>query len=700
MPIDRPALVQRHTVHLQAHDARNPLTVGNGDFAYTADITGMQTFRDAHDPTRAEAEGRQAVDTCTMSTWGWHSMPNPDGYELADAMTTYQTPRGPVSYPDRLDLPTLFGHKDVTDDSRAAMWLHVNPQRIDLGRIGLSLMPEAGAEPETDPQVLDAVDQRLDLWTGTITSTFRYGGEDVVVTTVADQNAAAVAFRIRSRLLTQQRLAISFTFAYPSDSFGNANSWDRPERHTTELVRSDPFGATFHRQLDETTYLVRASWNSGHLTTQGIHAFTATTDSDVFELVVEFASDAAHLRSGSPTVDEVTATTGEHWEAFWRSGAAVDLAASTDPRAQELERRIVLSQYLTAVNCAGEQPPQETGLVTNSWQGKFHLEMHWWHAAHFATWGRPELLARSIGWYESVLDVARATAARQGYAGARWPKQVGPDGRESPTDIGSFLIWQQPHLIYFAELLHRAGVEQSLLDRLSPLVHGTAEFMASYAEQRPDGFHLPSPLMPAQEFYDPATTEDPTYELAYWWWALNVAQQWRQRAGHDRDPAWDAVLHGLVAPTVQEGNYTAIGTAPLTRVDDHPSMLAALGFLPQTPLIDPAIIRATRHWVGGAWDWDSAWGWDFPVLAMNATRTGDPQAAVDALLMNASKNTFLINGHNPQMGNMLPIYLPGNGGLLAAVSLMCAGWDSCTDDTPGFPTEGWTVLHEGFTPWP
>lgn len=85
-------------------------------------------------------------------------------------------------------------------------------------------------------------------------------------------------------------------------------------------------------------------------------------------------------------------------------------------------------------------PPQETGLITNSWHGKFHLEMHWWHAAHFAAWGRPRLLERSLSWYQSILDAARDTACRQGYAGAHWPKQTGPDGRESPSDIGALLI--------------------------------------------------------------------------------------------------------------------------------------------------------------------------------------------------------------------------------------------------------------------
>src|SRR5690606_38631035 len=167
----------------------------------------------------------------------------------------------------------------------------------------------------------------------------------------------------------------------------------------------------------------------------------------------------------------VVAASVDHWASFWSSGACVDLAGSTDERFPELERRIVLSQYLTAVNCAGSLPPAETGLLLNSWRGKFHLEMHLFHAAHFAAWGRPQLLARSLGWYHDVRDTARATAARQGYAGARWPKQVGPDGREAPSSIGPFLAWQQPHLIYLAEMLYRAHPSDEVLERYADLVH-------------------------------------------------------------------------------------------------------------------------------------------------------------------------------------------------------------------------------------
>jgi hypothetical protein len=92
-----------------------------------------------------------------------------------------------------------------------------------------------------------------------------------------------------------------------------------------------------------------------------------------------------------------------------------------------------MSQYLTAINSAGSLPPQEEGLFSNSWNGKFHLEMHAWHAAHFAVWGRPELLERSMPFYFNQLPAAQARAKAHKVRGAWWPKMTGPEGRESPS---------------------------------------------------------------------------------------------------------------------------------------------------------------------------------------------------------------------------------------------------------------------------
>ena len=44
MSVDRYSLVTRHNVRITSPDSLNSLSVGNGDFAFTVDITGLQTF--------------------------------------------------------------------------------------------------------------------------------------------------------------------------------------------------------------------------------------------------------------------------------------------------------------------------------------------------------------------------------------------------------------------------------------------------------------------------------------------------------------------------------------------------------------------------------------------------------------------------------------------------------------------------------
>lgn len=147
-----------------------------------------------------------------------------------------------------------------------------------------------------------------------------------------------------------------------------------------------------------------------------------------------------------PNFSEVESLAKNHWASFWEKGAAVDFSHCTDPRAKELERRVVLSQYLLAIQCAGSTPPQETGLTYNSWFGKYHLEMIWWHQAWQPLWGHPELLSHTLEWYKTVEPIAREVARRQGFDGIRWMKMTDPSGVEAPSSVGSFLIWQQPHL--------------------------------------------------------------------------------------------------------------------------------------------------------------------------------------------------------------------------------------------------------------
>ena len=130
-------------------------------------------------------------------------------------------------------------------------------------------------------------------------------------------------------------------------------------------------------------------------------------------------------------------------------------------------------------------------------------------------------------------------------------------------------------------------------------------------------------------------------------------------------------------------------------------MLCALGLLTQTPLIDPNVMKKTLDDVFAKWEYSSTWGWDYPVMAMTAARLGEPEKAIDALFLDTPKNRYLVNGHNYQSAR-LPLYIPGNGGLLTAIAMMAAGWDGCPDKpAPGFPDNGqWNIRYEGFKKMP
>jgi hypothetical protein len=282
---------------------------------------------------------------------------------------------------------------------------------------------------------------------------------------------------------------------------------------------------------------------------------------------------------------------------------------------------------------------------------------------------------------------------------------VAQGGRETPDGVGVFLIWQQPHPIFYAELLYRLCPSRATLDRYQQVVFETAEFMTSYAawDDARRQYVLGPPLIPAQESYASIRTQviNPTFELAYWHWGLSVVQVWRERLGMKREASWDAVIRGLSPAPVRNGMYAAMAVEPYTIYNDHPSMLCALGILPQTPMIDPSTMARTLDDVLAKWNWKSAWGWDYPVMAMTAARLGEPEKAVDALLMQSPKNAYLPDGFNVGMPGLLPLYIPGNGGLLYATAMMAAGWDGSTGKTPGFPKNGkWQVKYEGLHPAP
>lgn len=726
--IDRHALTQRHNPTLTKIDPSAPLMVGNGNIAFTADITGLQTFQDQYSAL---------VPLMTQAQWAWHSFPNPQGFKEADGFTQIDVrgKRYPYAY-----------YSDWQDASKPAIaWLRENPHRFSLGRLSLYLTSSDG-RPAKFTELAEPR-QTLDLWSGSLTSRFSFEGNEIQVQTRVHPTLDMVMVELTSPLLAKGRLGVDLKFPGVSPKLNpDPADWTHPDRHQTIVRARDARHLKLDRILDDTHYYVTAQTDADvKFTPAGPHNYRVVPSGpDRLTLMVLFAPKA--IRDTLPDAATAKNDATTHWKDYWSNGAVVDFTGSTDPRAKELERRVVLSQYLMALNGAGTLPPQEEGLFSNSWNGKFHLEMHPWHSAHFAAWGRPELLERSMSWYLQHLPEAKKLAAEHDVRGAWWPKMVGPEGRNSPSKVSPFIMWQQPHPIYLAELLYRAKPSRETLAKYQELVFATADLLASFPhlDQQRDQYVIGPPIIPAQEVWSPLNTFNPTFELEYFRYGLTTAQKWRERLGQPRSADWDRVLAKLSPLPEKNGLYLATESFPSlwdqarstecsngrTEHDcfnrDHPSFLGAFGLLPGESVDQPTMKR-TLSAVETSWDLRQTWGWDYPLIAMTAARLHEPETAVKFLLFNGKNNQYGLSGMTPRVhldehadsfvptadGATKPVgpdgpgytraaetYFPSNGGLLLAVGMMAGGWDGSTGIAPGFPKQGWVVRAEGLRPLP
>ena len=566
-PIDRESLVKRNNPIVTEFEELSSLSVGNGEFAFTVDATGLQSFPELYST---------GVPLGTQSQWGWHSFPNPENLKFEETLKNYNF-RG-------WDEPYATQFEANTRADRAANYYRVNPHRLHLGILGFE-------KDNLSPENLRNVRSELDLMNGIIKSNYTIDDVPVEVFTTCHPNLDMIGVDMSSALFENGEMKIALTLPYPTGIHtDNACDLNSKGKHTSRIVSQNENNAIIEHILDKTKYFISLSWNGkGSVSESGNHKYIITPASRNFTLNCEFISDETPATS----IDNKTvfAASKDYWNTFWNNGGAVDFSNCKDQRASELERRVVLSQYLMAIQCSGSMPPQETGLTYNSWFGKFHLEMHWWHAVHFALWDRIDLLERSMDWYNQAYPVAKDIAKRQGFKGVRWMKMTDPDAGEAPSKVGSFLIWQQPHFIYFAELIYRANPTEETVEKYKFLVEETAAFMASFATyEEMEGRYVLKGCIPAQETLRAAEVVNPPFELSYWHYAMETAQKWRERSGLKRRPQWDELIDKLSPLAYKDGLYLAAETAPDTYIDvrftsDHMSVLGSMGILPKCKLI-------------------------------------------------------------------------------------------------------------------
>ena len=370
--IDRHAIVSRYNPTRNASSPTTPMQVGNGHFAFGADVTGLQTF----------------LPFAIMSDWGWKNDSLPPGRTWQDVEdyegVQWDFHGRPVQY-------------EFDGEPLVQQWLISNPNRVNLGRVGLLFLENDQKPTNVSEADLTDIEQSLNLWTGIMTSQFKFRGQPITVTTVASQSSSAVGVNIQSPLLQSGKLGIYFDFPWNdgSQKFSApfVGSFNATSNHTTSLRVSGSLGRNVQASIEHT--LVASTF----LTSIGGDPFVISRDSPSthrysvhpsstsksFSFTVAYSSVGNAVATALPLYQAVVTESTRAWEAFWSQSGFVDVfTGSSDPRADELQRRIILSRYLMRVNEAGETSPQEvcflvvhsnvtnvqheqSGLVNNGW---------------------------------------------------------------------------------------------------------------------------------------------------------------------------------------------------------------------------------------------------------------------------------------------------------------------------------------------
>ena len=226
--IDRKAVVDRHRIITSATNPKSPAQVGNGEFAFGVDITGLQTF----------------VPFNTLSQWSWHSFPLPEGKQIKDFKgVTLNTHGRSVRY----NIPN-------SEQPELSGWLSENPHRFNLGRIGLVLLKSDGTRAtEAD---LKNTRQETDLWSGIIYSYFTLEGKNVSVKTACHPSLDMIGVSLRSDLIKNGQIKIVFDFPYAdSNQFADyIGSYNQTGRHSSILTTLGERSAIITRKLDDSLF--------------------------------------------------------------------------------------------------------------------------------------------------------------------------------------------------------------------------------------------------------------------------------------------------------------------------------------------------------------------------------------------------------------------------------------------------------------
>lgn len=573
-------------------DSKNPVTIGNGDFAITLDQTGTQSLYEIY----------KDIPLSTMSNKNWFYKDKKDikpSYVDGKAYMLFNLDNDP-NYQINRQYPFKYSFMQIL--------LYDNDKLIDINNI-------------------KDVKQELDLYKGIVTSSFNYKEKINKTISFIYQDHDEFNFKLQS-----DNLNLALKFNYPSYT---KNGY-RLDILPNVLVKEDRITLLYD---DKNSLSFKLKSSSNYQIVENTLIFD---DNNV---------------SFSLALDEIKE--GKLLDEFWKcdNGIIIDN--------EELVKKMVLSKYLLHVNSTGIYPPQESGLTYNCWNSKFHLEMHLIHSLWNIYNNHVGDLVKSFDYYLSIMPSSLKRASLNGYKGLRFPKMTGPDGEDSPSNIGPLLIWQAPHILFMLQELYYLYNKENIIKKYEPLISGTIDFMISFLTLKDSKYQMLDPLLEACESIPLDRCQNPSFELEYWRYTL------------ERQPKIDTVLYGhqrydylditskIITPKEDDGiylkTYGVIDKYDLYK--DHPTEGFLMSFF-KSKIVDKEKMVKTIDYILKNMDLSSYWGWDFPFLGLSLLNCGEIEKSIEVTQLNTINNQYLYNGYNTSPRDDLKAYLPGNGAFL------------------------------------
>ena len=403
--IDRHAIVQRYnptrlynlspsvvatTGTVYTSLPNTPILLGTPNIAFPLDPTGLQSLSPFP----------------ILSSWAWKNDTLPPNRTIDDILSYRGAKLKDAGGVDRQYMFQDGVHEDPVDAAPDLMqWLIANPNRVDLGRVGIVLVDsyedagEVGTSlREVEEGMVTNSRQTLDLWSGTAQSNFTLEAETVAVRTVVAEGRVTmgsaneifkpvdtISIEISSALLARNgtRIGIFLDFPWSDGSqkfkapFVGTYAANTTSLHQTKLTlfedgktslsnSDDPVRAQITHTLVDSTFvtslagdliITRPDPNAHrYIVLPSLENATTFRLSISHHLLLETARRSTPVPDALPKFEKALAISSASLQDYWTSSAFIDMVSSpfaTDPRADELQRRVILSRYLMRINAGG-----------------------------------------------------------------------------------------------------------------------------------------------------------------------------------------------------------------------------------------------------------------------------------------------------------------------------------------------------------